>query len=83
MKAIARSTCSAISSSALTAGLGYGLQLSAYSITLVALVELFKRSLGLVGALILGRVFFGEPITGPKLAGIAIMAVGLQLVLLS
>ena len=68
---------------ALTAGLGYGLQLSAYSITLVALVELFKRSLGLIGALILGRVFFGEPITGPKLAGIAIMAVGLPLVLLS
>lgn len=67
---------------ALTAGLGYGLQLTAYRITLVAFVELFKRSFGLVSALVLGRVFFGEPMTAPKLLGIAVMAVGLPLVLL-
>lgn len=68
---------------ALTAGLGYAMQLTAYRLTLVAIVEVFKRSLGLVGALVLGRVFFGEPITRPKLLGILIMALGLPLVLLS
>jgi drug/metabolite transporter (DMT)-like permease len=67
---------------ALTAGIGYGLQLTAYRITLVALVEVFKRSFGMVGALVLGRVFFGEPMTPPKILGIAVMAVGLPLVLL-
>jgi drug/metabolite transporter (DMT)-like permease len=67
---------------AITAGLGYALQLTAYRMTLVAFVEVFKRSLGLVGALVLGRVFFGEPITRPKLLGILIMALGLPLVLL-
>ena len=67
---------------ALTAGMGYGLQLAAYKMTLVALVELIKRVIGLVGALILGRAYFQEAITGPKVVGIAIMAVGLPLVLL-
>jgi drug/metabolite transporter (DMT)-like permease len=67
---------------AVTAGLGYGLQLAAYQMTLVAVVELFKRTIGLVGALILGRAYFHEPVTGAKLAGIAIMALGLPLVFL-
>jgi len=66
----------------LTAGLGYGLQLTAYQITLVAVVEVFKRSIGMIGALALGRIFFGEPITGPKVLGIAIMAAGIPLILL-
>jgi multidrug transporter EmrE-like cation transporter len=56
--------------------------LTAYRLTLVAVVEVFKRSLGLLGALVLGRIFFGEPITRPKLLGILIMALGLPLVLL-
>lgn len=67
---------------AFTAGLGYGLQLAAYQMTLVAMVELFKRSVGLMGALILGRAYYQESVTGPKLAGIAIMALGLPLILL-
>ena len=67
---------------ALTAGLGYGLQLAAYQATLVAVVELFKRTIGLVGSLILGRAFFQETVTGPKLVGLAIMAAGLPLVIL-
>lgn len=67
---------------AFTAGLGYGLQLTAYRITLVAVVEVFKRSFGMISALILGRVFFGESITPTKVLGIAIMAAGLPLVLL-
>ena len=67
---------------AVTAGVAYGLQLAAYQMTLVALVELFKRTIGLVGALILGRAYFQEPVTGPKLAGIAIMVLGLPLIFL-
>ena len=67
---------------ALTAGIGYGLQLAAYKMTLVAVVELIKRVIGLIGALFLGRAYFQEAITGPKAIGIAIMALGLPLVLL-
>src|SRR5690606_33287200 len=67
---------------ALTAGLGYGLQLTAYRLTLVAVAEVFKRSVGMISALVLGRIFFGEPITGPKTIGIVIMAMGIPLILL-
>jgi len=67
---------------ALTAGLGYGLQLVAYQLTLVAIVELIKRTLGLVGSMILGRVYFREPITTPKVVGMTIIVMGLPLVLL-
>lgn len=67
---------------AATAGLGYGLQLAAYQMTLVAMVELIKRVVGLIGALIFGRAYFQEPITGPKLTGMAVIALGLPLVLL-
>ncbi len=66
----------------LTAGIGYTLQLVAYQLTLVAVVELVKRTVGLVGALIYGRVYFNEPVTGPKVLGIVIIALGLPLVLL-
>ena len=66
---------------ALAAGLAYGLQLAAYKIALVGIVELFKRSIGLVSALIFGRAYFQEKITGPKIAGIAVMAAGLAIVL--
>jgi drug/metabolite transporter (DMT)-like permease len=67
---------------AVTAGIGYGLQLAAYQMTLVAVVELIKRVIGLVGALFLGRAYFQEAITTPKAVGIAIMALGVPLVLL-
>jgi drug/metabolite transporter (DMT)-like permease len=66
----------------LMAGIGYGMQLTAYRMTLVAVVEVFKRSLGMAGALVLGRVFFGESITRTKVVGVAIIAAGLPLVLL-
>lgn len=66
----------------LTAGIGYGLQLAAYQLTLVAVVEVIKRTVGLVGALVFGRAYFKESVTGPKVAGIIIIALGLPLVLL-
>ena len=67
---------------AVMAGLGYGLQLAGYQLTLVAIVELFKRTIGLVGALFWGRAFFRETLTAPKIAGIAVIAMGMPLVLL-
>lgn len=67
---------------ALTAGLGYGLQLVAYQMALVAIVELIKRTVGLAGSMILGRAYFRESITPPKVVGMAIILLGLPLVLL-
>ena len=63
------------------AGIGYGLQLAAYHLTLVASVELLKRMVGMAAALILGRTALREPLTPAKIAGVCIIAVGLPLVL--
>ncbi len=78
-----RNAATPLVGAALTAGIAYGFQLAAYQIALVAVVELFKRSIGMVGSLILGRTMFGEPLTSPKLTGVAIMAIGLPFVILS
>lgn len=67
---------------AISAGLAYGLQLAAYLATLVAVVEGLKRVTGLLSSLIVGRVFFGEAMTRPKVAGVAILAVGVPLILI-
>lgn len=68
---------------AMSAGLAYGFQLAAYQIALVAIVELFKRAIGMVGSLFLGRIMFGEQITSPKILGIAVMAIGLPFIIIS
>ncbi|MDX2145077.1 MAG: DMT family transporter [Rhodospirillaceae bacterium] len=68
---------------ALAAGLAYGLQLAAYTVAFVALVELIKRTTGLLSALIVGRLKFAEPITAAKVLGIALIAVGLPFVILN
>jgi drug/metabolite transporter (DMT)-like permease len=72
-----------LAGAAMTAGLAYGFQLAAYQIALVAIVELFKRAIGMVGSLIFGRIMFGEKITSPKIVGIGIMATGLPFIILS
>jgi drug/metabolite transporter (DMT)-like permease len=66
---------------ALSAGFAYGLQLAAYQATLVAVVEGLKRVMGLLAALVVGRIMFAEAITRPKVVGIAILAVGVPLIL--
>jgi multidrug transporter EmrE-like cation transporter len=68
---------------AVAASLGYGLQLAAYQATLVALAEGLKRVTGLLAALAVGRIMFGEPVTRPKTIGVAVLAVGVPLILLS
>ncbi len=77
-----RSAVRPLTGAAVSAGLAYGFQLAAYQIALVAIVELFKRAIGMIGSLILGRIMFNERITAPKLVGIAIMAMGLPLLML-
>lgn len=72
-----------VGGSAVAGALGYGFQLAAYAIALVALVEVVRRTAGLLGALALGRAAFREPLSGAKLAGGAIIAVGLPLVMIA
>ncbi len=68
---------------AVAGGLAYASQLAAYAVSLVALVEVLKRTVGLFGSLILGRAVFREPITPSKVVGIVTVAVGLPLVMLA
>jgi len=60
-----------------------GLQLLAIQVMWVSLVETLKRGIGNVLAVILGRVMFAEPITGRKLAAVALMGAGVALLLLA
>jgi drug/metabolite transporter (DMT)-like permease len=70
-----------LAGAAIAAGLGYGLQLAAYQATMVAVVEGLKRVTGLLAALVVGRIMFGEAMTKPKIIGVAILAIGVPLIL--
>ncbi len=59
-----------------------GLQFVAMQTLLVSLIETIKRGLGNGMALLLGRLFFAEPITGRKLSAVALLAAGVAVVLL-
>lgn len=72
-----------VAAAAVAGGLGYACQLAAYSIAMVALIEVLKRTVSLLSALLLGRAAFREPLTAAKIAGIAVIAMGLPLVMLS
>jgi drug/metabolite transporter (DMT)-like permease len=61
--------------------LALGLQLVAISSLVVSLFEAFKRAGGLLLAIALGAIFFGERLSPGKLAAGALMAVGVALVL--
>lgn len=58
-----------------------GLQLMALQLIWVGFVETLKRGVGNVMALVLGRFLFGETITWGKIAGVALMAAGVGLIL--
>jgi multidrug transporter EmrE-like cation transporter len=47
------------------------------------LVETLKRGIGNVLAVVFGRLLFAEPVTGRKLAAVALMAAGVALLLLA
>lgn len=59
-----------------------GVQLWAIPLVMLALLEAIKRALGLLLAVALGRLMFGEPITGAKLVAVLVMGSGAALVLL-
>jgi multidrug transporter EmrE-like cation transporter len=59
------------------------LQMVALQWLWVAVLETLKRAFGVVGSVLLGRVIFGEPITGPKLAAMALMVAGTTLLALT
>ncbi|MDX2222511.1 MAG: hypothetical protein SFV21_07175, partial [Rhodospirillaceae bacterium] len=70
-----------LAGAAATAGIAYVLQLAAYAVALVAVVELVKRVTSMVFALAIGRWRFAEPVTGAKIAGLTVIGAGLPLVL--
>ena len=65
-----------------TAGIAYGAQLMAYEMTLVSFVELYKRIIGIIGALMVGRLFLSEKITKQKLFGIFMIIIALPLIMI-
>ena len=69
--------------SAAAGAIAYGLQLLAYAVAMVALVELLKRTTGLLGSLLFGRTVFKEPVTRFKALGIVVIVLGLPLVMIS
>lgn len=80
--AFARKAVTPAALASLTAGVAYGCQLVAYQLTLVGVVESLKRVIGLLSALLLGRILLNEPLTKPKLIGIGLMIVGVPLIIL-
>jgi multidrug transporter EmrE-like cation transporter len=63
------------------ASLALAFQLISIQVVLVSLVETFKRAIGCVMAIALGRIVFQEPITLHKSAAVAAMVVGVALIL--
>lgn len=82
MQSIAKDALQPALLASASAGLAYGCQLFAYQMTLIGAVESLKRVIGLLSALLLGRIFLGEPLTTPKLIGIALMVIGVPLIIL-
>lgn len=64
------------------AAVALGMQLLAIQLTLVSLVETIKRTIGTLGSMLNGRVFFGEPLTPIKLLAALVMSGGVTLILM-
>lgn len=62
------------------AGVGLAFQFLALRLTLVGFVEALKRSIGMLLAVVVGRLAFAEPITPGKLAGVGLMSAGVALI---
>jgi drug/metabolite transporter (DMT)-like permease len=66
----------------LTGSAALGLQLIAVQHILVAQLETIKRAVGLIGAIVFGRLVFGERITKVKIIAIVVMVAGVVLLML-
>lgn len=67
---------------AVLGGLALAFELEALRAAPIGLVEVVKRGLGMSGAILLGRIFFREPVGLPKLLAAAVMTGGIALVVL-
>lgn len=56
-----------------------GLQMFAYQMTQVALVETIKRSIGMISGVVLGRLIFHEKVDRFKISAVVLMSVGTAL----
>jgi drug/metabolite transporter (DMT)-like permease len=65
-----------------TGSAAFGLQLVAVQHILVSQLETIKRAVGLVSAIVFGRLVFGEPITRVKTTAIVVMVAGVVLLML-
>lgn len=77
-----RPNASLVALGGLVGGLAIGLQLATLPLVMVGLFEAVKRMIGMLAAVILGRVLFREAITPRKTASIATMTLGLWWVLI-
>ncbi len=66
----------------LTGSASLGLQLVAVQHILVSQLETIKRALGLISAIVFGKLVFGEPVTKIKVAAIVVMIAGVVLLML-
>lgn len=79
---IARDARRQLALAALVFGLAFALQLTAIQSVLVAVVETTKRAIGLLSAVALGHLWFGERVGPLTLLGVALLLVGVVLVML-
>jgi drug/metabolite transporter (DMT)-like permease len=77
-----RRTWGLLAAAAVVAGVALFFQLLAIQRIWVGLVETFKRGVGAVMALVLGRLVFSEQLSGRRLAAVLMMVVGVGLVLM-
>jgi len=66
---------------AICASIAYGCQLIAYQNTYVSLVEIIKRAIGFLSAIIIGYLFFKEPLTKSKFLGVIFILCGIYLII--
>jgi drug/metabolite transporter (DMT)-like permease len=65
----------------LCAGVSYGLQLAAYNLTLVSVVESLKRVAEIGTTVLIGALIFRERVTAARALGLALIACGVPLML--
>ncbi|MGB5374753.1 MAG: DMT family transporter [Polyangiales bacterium] len=59
------------------------LQMVALQWLWVAVLETLKRAFGVFGSVVFGRLFFGEPVTGRKVAAVVLMVAGTSILALA
>lgn len=80
--AVPRSRWLTLGLATLTGAIALGVQLVAIQWVLVSVVETIKRALGLVSAVVFGKLLFDEAITVTKVVAMTVMVVGVVLVML-